>query len=130
VALHWLDKRYCTGVEVLDLHNRLLFNHLEQLLYTAEPKARDAELAGMLAFLDEYAENQFPCEEAIMADRRCPVRDENLQDHEWFRAELGDVHRRFMEDGWTPPLREEVMAMAVHWLESHVAGVDARLGTC
>lgn len=128
LALRWRDKRYCTGIEALDLHNRLLFNHLNQLLRATEPEARDEEFEGMLDFLDAYAENQFPFEEAIMTARRCSVRELNREDHAWFLAELGAVHHRYACEGWTAPLREEVMALVVHWLESHVAGVDTRLG--
>jgi hemerythrin len=127
VSLRWDDERYLTGVPVVDAQHKEMFSHIEQMITAWEVADKEATFLEMLDFLTGYVIEHFRCEEQVMEKRQCPALDENKADHERFREKLAEFKERFTQEGNTRVLREQVMGMAVQWLEAHIAGVDTQL---
>lgn len=130
MSLRWNDDQYGTGVPVVDAQHREMFDHIERMILATEVVEKEKEFADMLEFLSGYVVEHFRCEEQAMEERGCAALDDNKKDHEVFLEKLRDIQARYAQDGNTRPLREELMALTVQWLESHIAGVDAKLHEC
>jgi hemerythrin len=130
VSLLWSESQYATGVPAVDAQHKQMFDHIDRMIRASEVKEKETEFIDMLEFLNGYVVEHFRCEETAMEQRGCPALDENKQDHLQFLERLNEMKARFETEGNTRPLREDMMAMAVQWLEAHIAGVDAKLRGC
>jgi hemerythrin len=127
VGLQWQDRRYATGVQVIDEEHKELFRHVDHFISAAEAATRKTEFMRLLDFLGQYTSDHFRHEEDLMELRECPAQLENKEDHRWFTTEIGTLKSRAKVEGVSEPLREYLMAMMVQWLEAHIAGVDVKL---
>jgi hemerythrin len=127
VSLQWQDKRYATGLPVIDAQHKEMFDHITDLLKASEVDERQAELLDMIEFLGGYVEQHFRYEEELMEAHDCSARDENKDDHLRFIEKLESIKTRVGQEGNTEPLRQDMMALVVQWLDTHISDVDGKL---
>jgi hemerythrin len=127
VPFLWSESQYSTGVPVVDAQHKEMFEHIERMVAASELKEKESEFVEMLEFLNGYVVEHFTCEEKEMKKCECPALKENESDHKQFIEKLKNIHARFETEGNTRPLREELMGLAVQWLEAHIAKVDSKL---
>ncbi len=127
MSLQWKDTQYATGIPVVDAQHKEMFEHIERMVAASELEDKETEFVEMLEFLTGYVIEHFTCEEKAMEQQECPALAENKEDHQRFIEKINAVKARFETEGNARPLREELMAMAVQWLEAHIATVDTKL---
>jgi hemerythrin len=102
-----------------DAQHQVLFEILDLI---REPGA-DGQQA--LYQLKDYTENHFTLEERYMAELDFPGREEHVQAHRRFRAEIEGL----VAEGEEPDemFRQIIATFLTEWLTRHVFGIDKKL---
>jgi hemerythrin len=114
------------GVEDLDRHHRVLFEHARMLLDTPEGREEARELR-LLDFLNGYIRYHFAAEESAINKAGLEVRKHKVQ-HERLSKEVRALLQSRRETGTlTPPDRARLRILIEDWLANHIRTWDAGL---
>ena len=115
------------GVTQIDEQHQELFRRVDRLL-DAMLKQDRAEVARLLAFLQEYVVVHFGTEEALMRERSYPSYRDHLEEHRRFTRDLERLRGEHDASGATAALVHKVRREVCDWLTSHVCVTDVALG--
>jgi hemerythrin len=115
------------GVEAIDRQHRELFERVNALLLAVGGRA-EQEVARAIRFLEQYTEEHFADEEALMASVACPESGEHRAQHRTFRSKLEVLAQEFSRSGFTAELRQRLERDVCEWLWLHVRKTDRALG--
>jgi hemerythrin len=119
----WQEK-FLIGVPELDDDHRMLFDLVDQV-HEAYARGRiEDDLERVFGILMDYVESHFRREEDFMRDRGYAGLDEHQGHHGRLKAELEDLHRRFLAR--EPGLALELLAFLKNWLHFHIMEEDMR----
>lgn len=127
MALEW-GEYLATGVGPVDEQHRELFRRLNTFLDACDAGKGKKELLGMLQFLDDYVAFHFRAEERLQEEYDYYDRARHREYHRSFIRKLSELKRRFLLEGPTPDLVEEINRFTVGWLLSHIAEKDRDFG--
>jgi hemerythrin-like metal-binding protein/excisionase family DNA binding protein len=122
--LRW-DPALALGHPTVDAQHRTLFLHAGRFL--AAVRRGQADAAGMLAFIGDYAQAHFRTEENLMRECGYPSEREHQWEHEQFSRRLALLARN-LEAGPTPEALTALAHFLAEWLRGHVGGSDQRIG--
>lgn len=108
-----------TGVTLLDGHHQELFRRISEIQRAVEEQRT---LFGVYALtrLKHFVREHFTAEEALMRAAGYPRLKEHTEEHEAFRARLGEVLVKSIGQDMPP----ETLAFLQDWLTHHIAKVD------
>ena len=101
-----------------DAQHQVLFEILELIRDSGATEA-------VLNKLRDYTENHFALEERYMAELDFPGRDDHIESHNRFRAEIDQLLGQ--GNDWDDQFRELVATFLTEWLTRHVFGIDKEL---
>jgi hemerythrin-like metal-binding protein len=113
------------GVPALDAQHRELFTRLNRLVAAIRAGRGSADVAPVLAFLDDYTREHFADEERVMEQAGYPALAEHRAQHAGFCAELARLRERLA----VPGADRQELAGHLHlhlrdWLVRHIIGAD------
>jgi hemerythrin len=120
-----------TGVEIIDLQHRQLFeyiNDLEGMLGETLPPAEYCD--HLMTCLQAHITAHFGFEENCMERMRCPMHERNRQEHRELQAFFDQADARYRLEG---PSRELLVAMherLMQWAFQHIVKIDCALRPC
>ena len=100
-----------------DAQHQVLFDILDMI------KGSGAD-SRVLCKLRDYTETHFALEEQYMAELAFPGKDEHVQAHDRFRAEIEQIMGDEEPDA---VFREIIATFLTEWLTRHVFGIDKEL---
>ena len=127
MPLQWSDYAYGTGVPELDAQHRQLFDRINRLLEATQAGRGSQEIESILAFLEDYTQRHFQCEERIMEQRRCSACKANKEAHRQFIQRFNQLKEKFQQEGVTSVFVIEVQELMVDWLSQHIIVLDRQL---
>lgn len=114
------------GVEDVDRHHRVLFEHARLLLDTPEGREEARELR-LLDFLNGYIRYHFAAEESAIRKAGLEVRKHKVQ-HERLSKEVRALLQARRETGTLgSPERARLCVLIEDWLANHIRTWDAAL---
>lgn len=120
------------GVEQIDDEHRHLFgiiHSIMDMLHNNYLPDRYSQIKGLLAELDQYAEQHFEHEEAYMEKIRDPELILQRSQHTVFRNKVRDWEFKDIEEmEEQTQLLEEMMLFLAEWLYQHIIGSDIMIG--
>jgi hemerythrin-like metal-binding protein/excisionase family DNA binding protein len=122
--LRW-DPALALGHPTVDAQHETLFLHAGRFL--AAVRRGQADAAGMLAFIGDYAQAHFRTEENLMLECGYPAEREHRWEHEQFSRRLA-LLARSLEAGATPEALTALAQFLAGWLRGHVGGSDQLIG--
>lgn len=127
MKIQWRDS-LAIGVAEIDNQHKELLQRFGILLEACESGKGKEELAGLLAFLDEYVVRHFNDEEDIQRKKRFPGYPDHKQQHDSFIAKLEALKQEIRQDGVALHHVMETNNMLLKWLINHISKVDIELG--
>lgn len=128
--VRWDPENMATGIESIDLQHQELIRRLNDFHRAHVLGSEADEVKKMLKFLGQYAESHFQHEEALMDERRCPLRGENRSAHAHFLREYQELASLYSIDPDTDQMEAEIKSMVARWLVTHICRVDVALRNC
>lgn len=131
MALQWREE-YSASDPGVDRQHKKLFeyvNTLEQVVLGAKQgvwPAKD-DVDGLFDFLEAYVNTHFAHEELCFARRRCPAAAKNREAHVKFMELFEDYKLRYLQEGATLSLLEEILSTVSAWLVGHICKIDIQL---
>lgn len=121
---------YATGVSRVDEQHRMLFSSVGDFREALGEGAGSRTHGMLLGFLEQYARGHFAYEEGCMEKHRCPVAQQDKNEHAALTHTLGEVRARFAAHGYDADEALSLLDTLDRWLESHICRVDIRLKRC
>ncbi len=129
MPLVWTDAMRTGSVEI-DFQHRELIRQVESLHEAMRQGRGKEELARTLDFMAQYVKRHFAAEEALMERVQCPAAQENKDAHGKLIERLGELRRKFDQEGANTTLLLEMYQELSKWLANHICKVDAQLRLC
>ena len=118
---------FATGDPKIDEQHKMLFTTSDQFRHTLEAGEGEKTYDLFLDFLTAYCEMHFSVEEECMFAHKCPVAQQNTQEHGLFLRLVEKENARFREDGFDADRATRLLDTIDRWLESHICRIDVRL---
>ncbi|MDR1239971.1 MAG: hemerythrin family protein, partial [Treponema sp.] len=113
--------------ELIDEQHKQLFVAVNSLLKISN-QGRDEELKKSLDFLNEYTIKHFFDEEQLQLKYKYPDYPNHKKLHENFKAMIRDLSHKWIMNGSSGLLTNDVKVKIGDWLVSHIKGQDIKLG--
>ncbi len=126
----WDPRTMATTVDLVDEQHQTLFAKLNELLEATEQGTGKEKIGEMLEFLGDYTRKHFADEEKIMAEKKCPVEEQNKKLHKAFLEEYGRLMERYQKEGPTNEFLIDVQQRVCVWLAKHIKAIDTQLKNC
>lgn len=127
MGIAW-GEHLATGIGEIDVQHRELFRRLNGFLDACDAGKGKLELVGMLQFLDDYVVVHFRDEERLQELHGYHERARHREYHRGFVLRFMELKRRFLLEGPTPSLVQEINRAVVGWLLDHIAEKDRLFG--
>lgn len=127
MGIEWRDS-LAIGVDEIDSHHKELLKRFNELLAACESGKAREELAGLLAFLDEYVVKHFSTEEKLQRKYGYPNHEKHRDEHEYFIRQLNAIKKEISIDGLELHHVMETNNMLLKWLVNHISKSDRALG--
>jgi hemerythrin len=121
------DNSLATGNELIDEQHKQLFVAVNNLLKISD-RGKDDELKKSLDFLNEYTIKHFFDEEQLQLKYKYPDYQNHKKLHEDFKALVRDLSHKWIMNGPSGLLTNDVKSKIGDWLVSHIRGQDIKLG--
>ncbi len=108
-----------TGVPLLDVHHRTIFEWLAELERAAVDE-RTLFAVYALVRLKHYTRDHFAAEEALMKSAGFPGLAEHMAEHAAFRTRLGELQLKSMEQD----ISTDTVKLLSDWLTHHITKTD------
>jgi len=119
---------YAIGDEKVDMQHRQIFELLSELVDSCMDGSAADKLHGTLDFLVNYAVQHFYDEESLQVQYNYPEYKTHKQLHDDFKVTIGDIVRRYDENGSSAKLSDDVNKIVVRWLINHIQREDKKIG--
>lgn len=126
--IQWTDEM-SVGIELIDDQHKQLIQHLSDFATAIESHHVAARIGSTLDFLIKYTGFHFSSEEKHMAVNDYPGLENQVTQHNQFRATLSNLEEDFKEEGATYILADSIDTLLVNWLIKHICGMDVAFGT-
>lgn len=126
MAMEWKDE-YSVGNDHIDAQHRELFRRFNALIEACRESRGREKVGELLSYLDEYVENHFADEEALMIVRGYPGLEKQRREHEEFRGELKKLKGILAAEGASVHLTVTTNEAVLQWLIRHIRKTDAAL---
>lgn len=126
MELKWSEK-YDTGVKKFDDQHKHLFSLTNKLFVAIDNGEGSGMLHDILNELLAYTKTHFEEEEKAMREKRFPLLESHLMEHEKLREQVA----KFMEnlESGKVVLTGSVLGFLVDWLRDHIAKTDKKYGS-
>ncbi|MCL1849196.1 MAG: bacteriohemerythrin, partial [Clostridiales bacterium] len=118
------DKSLELGNTLVDQQHMRLFALLSEIVSACLNGSEREKLRDTLDVLAEYTIQHFADEEALQLRCGYPEYGRHKSLHDGFKATVGDMARRFAENGSTKDLCDEVNMFVLKWLTDHIMHED------
>lgn len=126
MALFEWHATYSVGIDEADKQHKMLVDTLNEVYEAMRDRATEDVIDGILKGLTDYVGVHFSFEEQLMKKHGFPGYDQHKQQHEDFKAKVGDFLKK-REEGKLM-LSMEVMNFLKDWLKSHIMDSDKKYG--
>lgn len=116
------------GVEDIDEQHRELFDRVNKLLDALHPGNGRSEVAGVIAFLDEYIQTHFDAEEEAMERTGYEGYGAHKAQHDVFRKDFADLKRAYEKENAALMLAVQTQDWLCDWLIKHISISDRSMG--
>jgi hemerythrin len=120
-------EEYAIGEPHIDEQHKMLFKMAGDFQVALEEGRGEKTYGVLLDFLERYFRGHFKYEERCMEEYRCPIADENREDHARFLSVYEDFRKRYESRGYLSGDAHELMGIAEDWLRSHIGRIDLQL---
>ncbi|MHB1310414.1 MAG: bacteriohemerythrin [Gemmatimonadaceae bacterium] len=127
--MRWSDE-YATGIPGVDEQHKMLFSSVGDFREALAEGVGSRTYGMLLEFLDQYTRGHFSFEEGCMEQYRCPVAQQNRDEHTALLRTLGQFRERFAARGYHADDARSLLDTLDHWLASHICRVDIHLKHC
>jgi hemerythrin len=119
---------YRLGDERVDSQHYQIFALLSELVCACQDGSGIEKLKETVDFLVNYTVKHFYDEESIQVQYNFPEYKKHKQQHEDFKATVGEIVQRFNENGSSIKLYSDVNKIIVRWLITHITQEDMKIG--
>ncbi len=116
-----------TGFAVIDMQHRELVNKINKLIDVLHGVDDQFTMDELFVFLEEYVDVHFRTEEMYMEQTDYPEEQEHKKIHHWFEEKVKDLHAKYLKEGKSASLVEDVEKFLVDWLAEHIMKTDKKL---
>jgi len=116
------------GDEKVDAQHKMLFDLLSVLVNQCIDGSSKEMLQDTLDFLVNYTVQHFYDEESLQVRQNYPGYGKHKQMHDDFKQTVGDLIRRFVKDGSSEALCDDVNKIVIRWLVGHIQQEDKKIG--
>lgn len=129
MSLTWSDD-YATGEPEVDKQHKQLFQYLTDLEDHIQKGADAAYVKRFLDALGLYTRSHFCYEEICMRRMKCPVAEQNKEQHGKLLDAYTHYRERFEVEGVSDDLLQKLHAFLKSWLVNHILKVDTGMKNC
>ena len=117
-----------TGASDIDEQHRELINKFNELVEIEASRADRKTIAGILDFLQHYAEWHFNTEEQIMDQYQFHLAEENKKAHNEYRVKFGKLYEQWQNTtGSDTAVLHDTIVELTRWIVNHILTVDNEL---
>ncbi|UZN23716.1 bacteriohemerythrin [bacterium 3DAC] len=116
-----------TGFAVMDMQHRELVNKINKLIDVLQGVDDEFSMDELFVFLEEYVDVHFRTEEMYMDQTNYPEAEEHKRLHRWFEEKVKELHAKYLKEGRSASLVEDVEKFLIDWLADHIMGTDKKL---
>ncbi len=113
-----------TGEPEVDRQHQELIEMVNSLETAVKEGRGKEEVAKTLDFLGDYVQKHFSMEEGIMAKRRCPAAQENIDAHRKLVEAYVQWRQKYEAQGAALSMVMELRDILAKWLKGHICKVD------
>lgn len=116
------------GHDIIDRQHIELFNLFDKFVEgCAKGRGKDS-LLELHQSLQEYVQNHFRDEEALMAKEGYPGLERQIREHKKFQKEILELGKKISMQGVTLMELVQTNKLLVNWMVNHVQDVDQKFG--
>ncbi len=125
----WTPK-LSVGIEAIDQQHKELIRRLNLFVSAMKQGKGKAQVAQVLAFLEEYVVTHFRDEETAMQRYGYPSEDfgEHRQAHQGFVRQVQQIKEQLDQEGITLPFVVNLQLALAEWLIDHIGRTDVAMG--
>lgn len=127
MSIEWTTD-LATGMGEIDNQHIELFRRINDLLEACNQGRGKAEVARVIAFLEDYVINHFGEEEKYMAVYAYTEYAGHKAQHKEFMENFSGIRRQFESEGPGLPIVIATNHLVVEWLRDHIRKRDKALG--
>jgi len=116
-----------TGFGVMDMQHKELVGKINKLVDVLEGVDDEFTMDELFIFLEEYVDVHFRTEEMYMEQAGYPETEQHKKDHHWFEEKVKEMHAKYLEEGRSASLVEDIEKFLIDWLSEHIMKTDKKL---
>ncbi len=116
-----------TGFAVMDMQHKELVGKINKLIDVLQGVDDEFSMDELFVFLEEYVDVHFRTEEMYMDQTNYPETEEHKKLHKWFEEKVKEMHAKYLKEGKSASLIEDVERFLIDWLSEHIMGTDKKL---
>ncbi len=120
------DKKYETGISLIDHQHQELFERINKLLLSFYEGTEVLELIRLSNFLTEYVNLHFSTEEQLFVKYNYPEKDEHIKEHNSFRMLQRQIEADVAKRRVTLTYSVEIENRLKNWWDSHIMLSDMK----
>jgi len=125
------DDQYSTGVDYIDKQHQNLIEHFNNFVDSVHQGRGRIKIGEMLGYLQFYTEWHFKREESCMHDHKCPVAQDNIEAHNYFKTKLDQMSTYYFEESDTDiGIIYDLIDELSKWIVNHILRIDGELRHC
>lgn len=113
-----------TNIAEIDEQHRELFDRVNRLLDACNKGEGRSEVDRMIGFFEDYVVTHFSDEEAAMVRSSYAGYRLHKKEHEEFMVQIGELKRKFQQDGGRIDVVLLTVRTSVDWLVNHIRRAD------
>lgn len=128
MAVLWKEE-YKTGIDVVDVQHRQLFDKIEHLLEIAKSGSRETnkrECMEIIDFLVKYTVIHFETEEKLQREKRYVSYEEHVRIHREFTNTV-QVYKDMLNNNFSSKALKSFIGTLLAWLVNHVCVCDRKI---
>lgn len=119
--LFW-DKKYETGVDVIDFQHRILLERTNDLIELVNRNESQDNMFPILVFLEDYTHYHFDTEEQFFDTFEYKDKEKHLREHKEFIDKVNEFKKVYFEG--LAQIDEALLSFLLDWLISHILKTD------
>ena len=119
--LFW-DKKYETGIDVIDFQHRILLERTNDLIDLVNKNEAQDNMFPILIFLEDYTLYHFDTEEQFFDSFDYINKEKHLQEHREFIKKIIEFKEQYAKG--TVKIDKDLLDYLLNWLISHILGTD------
>lgn len=119
--LFW-DKKYETGIDVIDFQHRILLERTNDLIELVNKNETQDNMFPILIFLEDYTLYHFDTEEQFFDSFDYINKEKHLEEHREFIKKIIEFKEQYAKG--TVKIDKDLLDYLLNWLISHILGTD------